>query len=94
VHPLVHDGFGGVDVPVEVDDAELAVDVLGQRLRVGVADRVVPTDMTGKAPASRMWEMPRSIWSNVFSMFDGMTKMSPASPMLISSSRSIPMSGL
>ena len=53
-----------------------------------------PPMITGNAPASRMWETPRSIWSNVFSMFDGITKMSPASPIVISSSRSMPMSGL
>jgi hypothetical protein len=44
VHPLVHGGLCGVDVAVEVDDAELSVDVLRERLGVRIPDAVVAAD--------------------------------------------------
>ena len=50
--------------------------------------------MIGNVPSPWMNDTARSIWSKVFSMLDGMTKMSPASHRVISSSRSIPKSGL
>jgi hypothetical protein len=50
--------------------------------------------MTGKTPSETTWETARSIWSNVFSMFAGMTNTSPASQSASSSSRSTPRSRL
>jgi hypothetical protein len=35
VHPLVRVALGQVDVPVQMDDADVAVDVAGDRLHVG-----------------------------------------------------------
>ena len=34
VHPLIHRRLGSVDVPIKVDDSQLALDVLRDRLRV------------------------------------------------------------
>nr|WP_197946047.1 hypothetical protein [Phytohabitans suffuscus] len=44
MHPLVEVGLLGVDVPVEVDDAQVAVEVLGHPAHGGVADRVVAAE--------------------------------------------------
>ena len=44
MHPLVHVTFLDVDVPVEVDDADLAVDVRRDRPDVRVTDRMVAAE--------------------------------------------------
>ena len=95
VHAFVHGRDGGVDVAVEMDDAQSFRPRAWPALwrRGSRCCRYSPM-MTGKAPASRMWEMAKSIWSKVFSMLAGITKISPASPMVISSRRSMPRSGL
>ena len=47
MHPLVEVGLLGVDVAVEVDDADVAVHVRGQPADGGVADRVVAAEHDG-----------------------------------------------
>ena len=47
VHPLVEVGLLGVDVPVEVDDADVAVHIRRHAADGGEADRVVPAEHHG-----------------------------------------------
>ncbi|HET9304121.1 MAG TPA: hypothetical protein VFO20_15220, partial [Propionibacteriaceae bacterium] len=44
VHPLIHRRLGSVDVPIKVDDSQLALDVLRDALRVRESDAVITAD--------------------------------------------------
>ena len=44
VHPLVHVVLRHIGVPVEVDDADIAVDEQRQSANIGVSDRVVAAE--------------------------------------------------
>ncbi len=81
VHALVEVGLLRVDVAVEVDDAEVpAVEVLRHTSHGREADRVVAAEHDRERAARvDVARRPCVIWSNVFSMFAGMVKMSPRS---------------
>jgi len=51
-----------------------------------------PPRITGNTPFDRMCSTPFVIWSKAFSMFAGVTKMSPTSTMSSCSRRSMPSS--
>jgi len=95
VHPLVEVGFLGVDVAVEVDDAEVAtVQVFGDGSGGRKTDRVVATRHHRKGAAGVDVPDRLEIWSNVFSMSPGMVKTSPRSARVTDSRRSTPNSEL
>jgi hypothetical protein len=52
VHPFVHVALGEVDVSVEVDDADVTVDVTCHRPHVRIPDRVVAADHDGEDSGS------------------------------------------
>src|SRR5688572_17064846 len=59
VHSLIHGCLGSVDVPIEVDDAQLALDMLRDRLRVRESDAVITADNDRKCPRVQNVRQPK-----------------------------------
>ena len=61
MHPLVHVCLQDVDVAVQMDDADVAIDVGRNAAHIGVADGVVAAQDDGRAPLVKTCSMARLI---------------------------------
>ena len=92
VHALIHIALLDINVPIEMNDAKVAIDERGYTADVRIRDRVVASDYYREGTFLEDVMHSTVDRSKVFSIFEGMTKMSPASHSVSSSSRSTPRS--
>ena len=79
VHPLIHILLLDIDVAIDMDDADIAVDMRRDAAHIGKAEAVVAAADDGEHARVKICDTAFVTWSKVFSILPGMTKMSPAS---------------